>query len=48
VIFTDEKGVNNAFDPELIQNNVNQLNKYVKTKGDDDDEDYLSRLYDKY
>jgi len=48
IIFTDEKGINNVFDPDLIQDNVNQMSKRIRSKGDDDDQDYLARLYDKY
>ncbi len=37
-----------AFEPDLIQQNVNTLNKGVKAKTDNDDEYYLTNLYHKY
>ena len=48
IVYKNEKDLRMAFEPDLIQQNVNTLNKAVKARTDNDDEDYLIKLYEKY
>lgn len=48
VVYKNEKDLQMAFTPDLVQSNVTAKCKSNKTKTDDNDEDYLLNLYDSY
>ena len=48
VVFKNQNDLHNVFESDLIQDNVNRLCRGNKAKTDQDDEDYLTQLYDKF